>query len=354
MIALLNEIASIAPKDLNEVKLKEISEKFRKYYFEHDRHSYAEVSMSLYSLREDDIEYVVENLIKVHEYFKKYDQDNFYANKIFKLIDHIKLERIRFSHFLKLHKEDILDVIRPSIDDLLSHTEETINSFYLEMNKKNREMSNKNEEVNNNLQSVKEEQAKLISNFEDEQTKLVSNFKLEMDKLNNNLISILGIFSAIIVSFFSGISFLGSALNNMHQVTIYKLLLVVIITGCIIFNIIAMLLYYIAKLSGKDIGKGCSRNRCAICNSKSYFECFKDKYTLIYYFNLSCIICSLILLGIYMIGKFDVPIGWFSDTSINMTTINRITWEIGNFVSILSIVTIVILMKFSFLSNRDR
>ena len=67
-------------------------------------------------------------------------------------------------------------------------------------------------------------------------------------KMQKEYVAILGIFAAIITAFFSGIGFSSSVLAHMHQVTIYRLAFVVLLLGCVLFNILSLLMNFIRKM----------------------------------------------------------------------------------------------------------
>lgn len=66
--------------------------------------------------------------------------------------------------------------------------------------------------------------------------------------MQKEYIAILGIFSAIIVSFFSGIGFSSSVLANINASSIYRLLFVVVLEGVVLFNLLGLLTNFIYKI----------------------------------------------------------------------------------------------------------
>ena len=67
------------------------------------------------------------------------------------------------------------------------------------------------------------------------------------------MISILGIFAAIVFAFLGGFSTLTGLLSNLQNLGPYKIVFAASIIGFIIFNLIAFLLSCTAYLSGKTI-----------------------------------------------------------------------------------------------------
>lgn len=85
---------------------------------------------------------------------------------------------------------------------------------------------------------------KSLGELKEESNKL----REKSQKMQKEYVAILGIFAAIITAFFSGIGFSSSVLTNMHQVTIYRLTFVVLLLGCVLFNILSLLMNFIRKM----------------------------------------------------------------------------------------------------------
>lgn len=66
-------------------------------------------------------------------------------------------------------------------------------------------------------------------------------------------ITILGIFSSVVISFTAGTAFSMSVLENIAQASIYRIVLIVLALGLILLNAIFALFYYIGVLTGKNI-----------------------------------------------------------------------------------------------------
>ena len=61
------------------------------------------------------------------------------------------------------------------------------------------------------------------------------------------------IFAAVVLSFTGGITLLGSIFNNLNGVTPYRLSFAICATGFVFYNVIYLLLNFIARMCGKDI-----------------------------------------------------------------------------------------------------
>lgn len=67
-------------------------------------------------------------------------------------------------------------------------------------------------------------------------------------KMQREYITILGIFAAILVAFFGGLSFSNATLSSIDKATIYRLLLTIILLGTVLFNILALLMNFIRDM----------------------------------------------------------------------------------------------------------
>lgn len=72
-----------------------------------------------------------------------------------------------------------------------------------------------------------------------------------INEMQKNYIAILGIFAAVLMAFFSGVGFSSSVLANIHQASIYRVILGIILLGTILFNVIWYILEFIKDLVEK-------------------------------------------------------------------------------------------------------
>lgn len=81
-------------------------------------------------------------------------------------------------------------------------------------------------------------------------------YNKKTENLNTSVLTIIGLFSAIIFVFFGGLSNLGSAITALSNgENLCNILLGISAIGFIIFNIIFLLLYSVSKMTDKNIGK---------------------------------------------------------------------------------------------------
>ncbi|WP_164690237.1 hypothetical protein [Paraclostridium sordellii] len=252
--------------------------------------SYSEIAQFVFSSENEDIDYLLRNLEIFEERANK--ECNEVLNKgINKVKNHIQLEVCRMQ-FLEKNQKQQLEKI----------SEDTFEKFK-PLNKKicdYEETAKKHEKTMENHEVTMKDHRKEIKNW------------------NANIVTILGLFSAIVLTFFGGMSGIGSIFNKVDSISIYRLIFVIFIIIFAMFNIIFMLLYYIAIITGKHLNRECT-NTCTkfealenredsdtgskLCARKKKRCCFK-RYPVIVYFNL--IICIMIIgmTSIYEVNKF--------------------------------------------------
>lgn len=107
--------------------------------------------------------------------------------------------------------------------------------------------------------------------------------------MQTELIAVLSIFSAIVITFSGGLTFLGSAMTSIADTVQYEAVIIVaIICGIIIFNTIFLMMYLVAKLTDRNIFVHCKSKDCQECSKKECNFCkrIRLKMPYVYYFNI--------------------------------------------------------------------
>lgn len=167
---------------------------------------------------------------------------------------------------------------------------------------------------------------------------LVDKVESMSGKVNNaysEFVSILGIFSAIVLVFFGGTSIFGSIISNMRGTYIYKCIIMCLLTGVIIFDIIFMFIYFMAKLISKSI---------ATTEESGFWQPigarFRERYPLVFYTNY------LVFWSIYISAAiwiwYVMKIEYHNDILILLNTF----MNTGNYRSIIVFLLIYILIVF--------
>lgn len=244
MIRILSEL-----ENLDIVDTENIIEDFFSYYSRNERHKYHEITMYLikkFSKPEDGetMSVILENLKTVMENVEqkcncgatlrmdiclkeqpptfvctksredsKCEQYKWLYKKLSKLYDHISLEVTRLSDIRGDN-----DYIHMSMTDL-------------------KERENK---LGNAVDDIDQKTKKI--------TKEIVMFEKKMNGMQKEYITILGIFASIVLAFTGGIAFSTSVLENMHQVSPYRLAFVIEALAFVLINTIYILVWFVQKL----------------------------------------------------------------------------------------------------------
>lgn len=239
--------------------------------------NYSDIAKLVFNVESQDREYLYRNLSRLKSISQR-NSNRKIENIIIKIQNHIELEACRLEYLEEKQKQDILAILTES-------TEETVS----------------------NVSSMKD-QLELYS-------KKIDKHNDEIDNWYTNIITILGLFAAIVVTFFGGLGAISSIFENINVISKYRLLFIVLLVVFAMFNIVFMILYYIAKISNKSIHKECinSCKKKAIknedslldkrikCRSKKNIFCSKERYPIIYYFNGVILIMLTICLRMYFL-----------------------------------------------------
>lgn len=192
------------------------------------RHEYFRVSETIYEINGDNsmsFEMLLYNLNGLLEYVEEENEKNKkekdFLRNLIKLNDHINLEIAR--------------ILRATKD-------------YRELNKLSTTVCNSVEQTNETLKKIED-------------------LKQSIDTSTTNQITILSIFTGIVMAFVGGFSILGSAFSNtqLFETRIWLLIFLMSLVGFIFFNTVFMFIYTVAKLSGKKISVQCKDTECTKC-----------------------------------------------------------------------------------------
>ncbi len=108
-------------------------------------------------------------------------------------------------------------------------------------------------------------------------------------------ITILGIFSAVVVGFMSGLSMFTSGFNKLTEVSLYVVSFYSVLVGIILFDILFMLIFFIAKISGHSIARDVPPS-----DTSWFFSTF-HRYPYVYCFHFFAIAVLVILYVLQMV-----------------------------------------------------
>lgn len=196
-------------------KLRELSDdyflKLKDFYCRVDRHRYSDISKHLSQKTPDALDRLRDGMNRILDDARSnyYDHDTEEPKnqecykKIVKLADHIELESSRLSSVYQIKV----------IAERASATYQQSNDL-----------------LNKSKQSIEDTEEKA-------------------QKLSQQLISILGIFAGIVVTFSFATSTIGEALSNLTGANVCQLGFIICLLGVVFANVIAVLMSFITKLS---------------------------------------------------------------------------------------------------------
>ena len=173
-------------------------------YTDDFRHTYSNITATLIHLNKNNpnaLEYISYNFASLVDQFPKNDFPEAYKS-LTKLHDHIILEQIRL-------KEVYAD---------------------------SQELANDARDLSNKATIALKKADTLVE---------------ETNAVKKEVITVLGIFSAIILAFIGGLTFSTSVFSNLHSASIYRIVLSILLIGLILINILYGLFYYIDRLVRK-------------------------------------------------------------------------------------------------------
>lgn len=202
------------------------------------RHYYSDIFSTLTQVDSDDtegsIDILAQNLQSIKDGYKAVNHDSEndsiidIGKSIIKLLDHTNLEIARINYTKTLNNDTKSELARAkSLVDMLCKQIENVNV--------------KNKEFEERLKS---ESANTKKEIED-------NHKT----MQNEYVTILGIFAAIVLAFTGGLAFSSSVLNNIAKSSAYRICIVAFIIGIVFFNLIWILIDFIRDINNKSIRK---------------------------------------------------------------------------------------------------
>lgn len=93
----------------------------------------------------------------------------------------------------------------------------------------------------------------LVSGIENAKTNMQMELRKEIKSMEKEYITILGIFAAIILAFVGGITFSSSVLENMHTVSIFRLLIMTDFLAFSLINTVHILIHFIFRINEREI-----------------------------------------------------------------------------------------------------
>lgn len=204
---------------------------------ENFRHYYSDIFACLTAIEGDssdgDLDILAQNMqiIKAGYIPKNKDEHNELidiSKEIIKLYDHTNLDISRINYTKRMSKTTLSELVK---------TQRIIN------------------DLQSQLKEAEKERTNAIKHLNVESQKLKDEVREGQKKMQNEYITILGIFAAIVLAFTGGMSFSSSVLENVHKASAYRLIAISFILGLILFNLIWLLIDFLRDINGKSIRK---------------------------------------------------------------------------------------------------
>lgn len=268
----------LSKKYYSEIEIVEESKILLGVYDAEYRHSYSMIFAAILEIKKSsdpDVDFIA--LTQNIETFKEnVIQDiDFHSIKSFleKLYDHVTLETARLSYL-------------ETFDEMQLNFQAQMNLAKEDLTLLQHKLNDTAAEVN----SAKDELAAARSK--------IDNAIKETEGLKLDVITIIGIFAAIMLAFASGMSFTSSTLASMQASSIYKVSFIVIICGFVVFNTIFSLLYFIGRITRKDIYAKCNLGECvdSVCAEDcSVRRKIKRRLPYVYWVNFFFVILLILI-----------------------------------------------------------
>lgn len=237
------------------------------------RHSYSDLNKYLLVLNEKepkDLTTLTANLDYILSYLESRENDKKYQDLkscLYKLVDHIKLETIRIIDIYNQFRKEAQDASKSYVEAYKLSEQAKID--LLEANKLSQQAKTDADEAIENSKNLKTE-----------------------------VVSILGIFSAVVLAFIGGMTFSSSVLETMAKASIYRVSLLAVVCGFVLINTMFTLMYVIAKITGHDIRSKCKTEDCTCEKKHVFFNRIRKRFPYIFYVNsILLLMMALITLG---------------------------------------------------------
>ena len=246
-IAILFDLANMSPTQSTKDQRANMYLRLESlYYIEGSektyRHYYSDIFMVITQIKDGDkpgdLEKLGLNLQRIREGYYPKNKDS--TGKIIdistclrKLYDHVSLDcaRIAYSEACdwKYSGESFVGELSADLVEFKKNFEKQI------------------KESNDNVKSLEEQYNKSKDELDKSQKK-IDELSSEVEKTQNKYITVLGVFSSIVLALTGGIAFSTSIFENMHKASIYRTAFVVLLIGFVLVNIFYFLIAYLEKV----------------------------------------------------------------------------------------------------------
>lgn len=270
---------------MNETQTENMVNKLLEVYADNFRHNYSEFFafiLEIEKIPECNLDFLCINLEQSrlfveNDYLEKKNkkEKSVYSllyRPLMKLSDHINLEIGRYSYY--------------------SQNEQKMKDLYVQNQQKVKSLNDNLEEADKLIKKLKMEIEENNNSLKDAIRKMAS--------VQTELVAVLSIFAAIVLTFSGSISFIGNALSGLAAVPLYKSAFFVILCGLIFSNAIFLMLYVVGKITGRNIYARCESPDCS-CDVNKKPKCSplqRVRKRLPYIFWLNILFLILLVLDV--------------------------------------------------------
>ena len=182
------------------------------------RHFYSDIFIILMKIKNGeykgtDIDTLAVNIKFIYENYADYKKETGskvdIGNNIRKLYDHVSLDILRIQYSEQLYRETA------GVKDL--------------------------DELRSNYALIEQKTKKV--------KKQIDTVKTKLEAIQKQYITILGIFSSVVITFVAGMTFSTSVLGNIDKASIYRLIFIISLVGLGLFNLVYLLLTFIHRIA---------------------------------------------------------------------------------------------------------
>ena len=242
------------------------AKKFTQLYSANFRHKYAEISTVINSIDDDDgdgkssVDFLMYNLSAIQEELAKGAAESVYKS-FHKMLDHINLEIGRKSNQKRF--QDELKDVRIQNEQLRGELDKTISEISI---------------LQNDLKTA----------------------QTQLQKSQTDIIAVLSIFSAVVLAFSGGFSLIANVFSGLTDTPFFKAMFFVALCGFVLFNLICLLMYFVGKITGRNIYAKCKTENCS-CGDGGKPECraikrIRNRLPYVYWVNIATLVIMVIAL----------------------------------------------------------
>ena len=122
----------------------------------------------------------------------------------------------------------------------------------------------------------------------------MKNATKKLNLVQTELIAVLSIFSAIVVTFSGSMSFIGGALQGMEKAPFAKSIFFISLCGFVLFNLVYLMMYLVAKITERNIYARCKTPDCSCKSTCCGINKVRKRLPYVFWTNVALLIILFI------------------------------------------------------------